>query len=185
MIVTKLGRRYAKSILDLAAERGELESVRADMEHIQGTINRSRDFRRFLQSPVINPGKKIKVLNEVFAGQLSELTFQFINIITKKGREGDLDAITEGFMQQYRAKMGIAEATVTTAFELGDAQREQIRAKLKEATGKEIQIVEKVDPSIIGGMKLRVADKEYNGSISYQLQQMSRQFDDNLYVPEF
>lgn len=185
MVVTRLGKRYAKSLLELADELGKVEEVKADMETILNAISGSREFEVLINSPIINPEKKISIFKELFDGKLSELTCNFIEIITRKGRENKLGVIAEGYMSQYRAKHGIERATVTTAIELSNDEREAVRAKIAEATGKKIEIEERVDPSIIGGMTLRLADKEFNGSIAHQLNQLKRQFKDNLYVPEY
>lgn len=185
MIVTKLGKRYAKSLLDLATELGKVEEVKADILKIQSAIEGSRELRTFLKSPVIKADKKIAVLKEVFGNDISEMMSNFIEIITRKGREGDLEVIADGYMQLYRKSQGVEQALVTTATALSNDQRAAIEAKLQAATGQKIEIKEKVDPSIIGGMRLRVGDREYNGSIAYQLQQLKRQFEDNPYVPEF
>tara|TARA_R110002072_G_scaffold239187_5_gene396979 strand:- start:3397 stop:3954 length:558 start_codon:yes stop_codon:yes gene_type:complete len=185
MIVTRLGKRYAKSLLELAQELGKVEEVKADMATIQNAIEGSREFSILINSPVINPNKKIAIFKELFDNKLSELTCNFLEIITKKGREKKLGAIAQGFLDLYRIKNGISVAIVTTAVALSDSEREAIRSKIAEATGRQIEIEEKVDASIIGGMTLRLDDKEFNGSMAYKLNNLKRQFSDNLYVPEF
>lgn len=185
MIVTRLGKRYAKSLLELADELGKIEEVKADMETILSAIEGSREFQILIHSPVINPSKKIDIFHELFQGKLSELTCNFIDIITRKGREKKLGVIAQGFLNLYRVKKGISVAIVTTATKMSDSQREAVRAKVADATGNKIEIEENIDPSIIGGMTLRLDDKEFNGSIAYQLNSLKRQFQDNLYVPDY
>lgn len=185
MIVTRLGKRYAKSLLELAQELGKVEEVKADMATIQTAIKESRDFEILISSPVINPNKKIAIFKELFDNKLNEITCNFLEIITKKGREKKLGSIAQGYLDLYRIKNGISVAIVTTAIALSNEEREAIRTKIAEATGKTIEIEERVDASIIGGMTLRLDDKEFNGSMAYKLSNLKRQFSDNLYVPEF
>lgn len=185
MIVTRLGKRYAKSLLELAQELGKVEEVKADMATIQEAIEGSREFAILISSPVINPSKKIAIFKELFDNKLSELTCNFLEIITNKGREKKLAAIAQAYLDLYRLKNGIAVAIVTTAIALSDKERETIRTKIASATGKKIEIEERVDASIIGGMTLRLDDKEFNGSMAYKLSALKRQFSDNLYVPDF
>jgi F-type H+-transporting ATPase subunit delta len=185
MLVTRLGKRYAKSLLELATEMGKTEELKADMETLLEAIEGSREFEVLLSSPVIGADKKENIFKALFEGKLNDLTLKFMTILAHKGREDKLGTIAQGYINLYRASKGIEMATVTTAVELSSDEKEAIRAKIAEATGKSIVIEEKVDPSIIGGLALRIGDKEYNGSIAYQLKALKRQFEDNLYVPEF
>lgn len=185
MIVTTLNRRYAKSLLDLSIERNSLEEVKEDMAYVLNVIESSRDLRVLLKSPVVNADKKRSILKEILGQSVSELTYAFINIILSKGREAELEGIASGFRNLYRKQMGIEEAVITSAHELNAAQREDIRAKLKNVTGSAIEIKEVIDPSIIGGIKIRVGDRQYNGSIAYQLDQLKRQFQNNQYIADF
>ena len=185
MLVTRLGKRYAKSLLDLATELGKVEEVKADMETILNTIAESHEFALLIQSPIISPDRKVAIFKELFEGKLSELSCNFLEIITRKGREKKLGSIAQGYLNLYRISKGIEVATIITAIQLSDAEREAIRTKVAEASGKQIEIEEKVDPLLIGGMTLRLGDKQFDGSIASQLKALKRQFKDNLYVPEF
>lgn len=185
MLITRLSRRYAKSLLDFAKEQGKVEEVKQDIDQLLQVIEHSREFRVLLQSPVISPDKKVKVFDAIFSDKLNVITSKFANIIIRKGREGDLESIARAFEMRYRDMKGIEKAVVTSAVQLGDAQREEIRKKLARITGSEIQIEEKIDPSIIGGIKLRVGDLQYNGSIAAQLAQMRRRFEKNHFVADF
>lgn len=185
MIVTTLNRRYAKSLLDLSIERDSLEQVKADMGYVLEVIESSRDLRVLLKSPVVNGDKKKAILEEIFGKGISELTYAFIKIILSKGRESELQGIAQGFQNLYRIHKGIEEAVITTAHTLTEAQREDIRTKLKALTGHSIDIKEQIDPSIIGGVRIRVGDRQYNGSIAYQLEQLKRQFQQNQYIADF
>jgi len=185
MLVTRLGRRYAKSLLELSIEMGKLEEVKKDIDHLVAVIEESRDFRLFVQSPVVNADIKIKTFEKLFKESFQELTFNFIQIITRKGREGHLASIAQGFQEQYNKHKGIEKAVVTTAQALSDQQKEELKQKLNKAVGKDIIIEEKIDDSIIGGMTLRVGDRQYNGSIAHQLKMLKRQLRDNSYIKDF
>lgn len=185
MLITRLSRRYAKSLLDFAQEQGKVEEVKKDIDQILAVIKESRDFNLMLKSPVISPDRKEKIFDAAFAGSMNEITLQFCKIIIRKGREAELDAIAEAFKQRYRDMNGIEEALITSAVPLSETQREEIRQKLARLTGSEIQIKEKVDPSMIGGLKVRVSDREYNGSIAAQLTLLRRRFEKNTFIAEF
>lgn len=185
MIVTTLNRRYAKSLLEFAQEQDRVEEVKKDMDYIIEVIEASREMRILLKSPIITGDKKLAIFKEVLGATISEISMTFIKIILTKGREAELEGIAYGFRNIYRQYKGIEEATVTSAHPLTDGQREEIRTKLVGVTGSTIEIQEQVDPSIIGGIKIRVGDKQYNGSIAYQLEQLKRKFQSNQYIADF
>ncbi len=185
MLITKVDKRYAKSLLDYAREVNQVEEVKGDVDRMLAVIDDSREFRNLLKSPIISTDKKEKVIDAVFEGSLGEIISNYVKIIARKGREGQLEGILRGFIESYRAMKGIEEATVTVAKPLTEAQREEIRKKLASVTNNEIVISEKVDPSMIGGLKIRVADKEYNGSIAAQLEQLKRSFQKNIFVADY
>ncbi len=185
MSVTRLGKRYAKSFLDLATELNKLEEAKGDMENILAVTKGSREFRTFLKSPVVDSGKKVGVINAVFEGRLSELTQRFIKLMAKQGREGDLPVIAQSFLDLYQAQKGIEKAIVTTAQPLTEAQLKELAAKLAVSLGKEIHMEQQVDDKMIGGIRLRVGGKEYNGSIAGKLNALRKRFKDNPYIAEF
>lgn len=185
MLVTKLARVYAKALIDLANEQGELEEVRADMEKVAQLIKSSREFEVMLSSPVIKAHKKAAVLREVFSNQVSETSMHFLELVAKHGREGSLAAIAQGFKNMYLAQKGYASAVVTTAYALSDAELADLNQKIASATGKQIEIENKVNPDIIGGIILRVGDRQYNSSIASELERLRRDFKHNQYVADF
>jgi F-type H+-transporting ATPase subunit delta len=185
MLVTRLGKRYAKSLLDLATELNKLEETKQDMENILAATQSSRELRTFLKSPVVEGKKKASVINAIFEGKLADLTQRFIALMAKQGREGDLPAIAQGFLELYQAQKGIETAVITSAQPLSDAQAKALSTRLASSLGKEIIVEQHVDANMIGGMKLRVAGKEYNGSIAAKLRTLQKSFKDNPYIADF
>lgn len=185
MLVTKLARVYAKALIDLANERGSLEEARADMETVGQLIKDSREFEVMLSSPVIKTNKKVAVLKEVFSNKISELGLEFLQLVTNHGREASLAAIAQAYKNMYLTQKGIASAVVTTAYKLGETELAELNKKIAAETGKQIQIENKVNPDIIGGIILRVGDRQYNSSIASELERLRRDFKHNHYVADF
>lgn len=182
---TKVATRYAKSLISLAKERNELEAAFQDMEIIYKACKDSYDLRIFLKSPVINVDKKKKVLNSVFAGKIGALTTGFLNIIAGKGRENLLAEIASEFIHQYKVSKNITEALVISAYPLDESIREKIMSLIKETTTGEVEIKEIVDSEIIGGLVVRIGDKQVDASIRKKLNALKKEFSKNLYIPEF
>lgn len=181
---TKVASRYAKSLLDLSLEKGQLEQVYADMKTIQETCSENRDLALMLRSPIIKPDKKEDILNSVFS-KANPITREFIKIIVRKKRENALPAIAESFVDQYRRHKKILTAVITTAFGLDDDLRKKVLEVVKKSANSEVELVEKVDKSIIGGFIIRVGDKQDDTSIRTKILKLGRVFNENPFIKEY
>lgn len=180
----RVAYRYAKSLIDLSVEKGILEEVHQDMQLFDRVVSGNRDFYLMLRNPIINHGKKLSVLTALFSGKVNNLTEEFFKIITRKGRESYLPGIAREFHVQYNAKMGIAKAMVTTTFPLTDDLRQQFTKIVKDISGKEVELTESVDESLLGGFLLRIGDRQIDETISSKLKKLKKEFSNNSYVKE-
>lgn len=185
MADTKLARRYAKSLLDLALERNMVEKVYGDMQLVADTCTASRELSLLLKNPIVNTDKKDNIIRALFGNKIDALTMAFFNIITRKGRESYLEDIAKSFVDLYKTNKGIRIAHVTTAVPLDAATRERIMNIVKQAKGNQVELVEKIDKDLIGGFVLRVGDEQIDTSISKELRNLRNEFDDNLYLKEY
>ena len=178
----RVASRYAKSMLDLALEKGILEQVQQDMALFTKTVRENRDFELFLTNPIINHGKKLAILKSLFTGKVSDLTLKFFLLITQKNREAVLASVATEFEKQYNTYKGIAIAHVTTALPLTPELRGQLQQKVAQQTGKTIQLREHVDPALIGGLVLRIDDTQLDDSIRTNLRNLKSKFKENPYI---
>src|SRR4051812_9219868 len=102
MLNPRVASRYAKSLLDLAIEKGQLEQVYSDMLFLQQLNKSSRDFLNLLRSPVVKPEAKIRAVNAVTAGKISDMTRSFTTLLITKAREAVLPEVITSFIQQYK-----------------------------------------------------------------------------------
>lgn len=185
MNVSPVAYRYARSLMDLAQEKGQLQGVNEDMRLVAEACATSIDLRMLLRSPVIKADKKDKVLDRIFAGKIGEMTNRFMGILVRKGREALLPEVARAFTELYQQSQGILTAEVTSAVPLSDSARQQARDLVaKSHPGKSIQLSEKVDPALIGGLIIRVGDEQFDGSVSRRLHDLRRKFSENPYIPE-
>ena len=179
----RLASRYAKSILDLAIEKGELEKVYEDMQFLDKVIKGTPEFSRMLDSPVIPSDKKDKVIGAITAGNISKMTDSFLRLLVNKSREINLQEIISSFITQYKQKKNIHIVTLTTASPLSDAIKNQIIDRVKDTSDmKNIELKTIIDPAIIGGFVLQTGDKLVDASISYDLKEIARQFENNDFI---
>ncbi len=185
MDVTIIAQRYAKALFDLAIEMERLEVVKKDIDLIQEVIKENPEFRRLLHSPIIPPGKKNKVIAGVFKSKLNELTFRFLQLVTRKERAVHLDSICLAFIKQYKTYHNIISIKLTTAAKLDEESRTALIAMLTDQTHKTIELTEEIDSKLVGGFVLTMEDKKYDASIRNQLEKLSKTFDKNLYIKGF
>lgn len=175
--------RYAKSLIDLAVETKQLEEVRKDMLLIKSVCNTNHDFVLLLESPVVKTDKKMAIFKTIFEGKISNTTQAFLNIIAAKRREGYIDDIAKAFDDQYKLHKNITTVTVETAVALDAKLKQEILTLVKKSVTGEIDLVEKVVPSLIGGFILTINDKQVDQSVKRKLNDLRKNFSDNDYVP--
>lgn len=179
----RLASRYAKSLIDLAIERGQLEAVYADMVWLQSACKSSRDFVNLLRSPIIKGETKQKIVQAVIGGRLGELSSAFIRLLISKARESNLPEITTAAIDLYKVHHKIQTVQLTTATPASESLRSAIVEQLKKSAGFEkIELDEKVDPALIGGFVLQVGDQLVDASIAYDLRAIAKQFENNDFI---
>lgn len=182
MIEIRLGDRYAKSIIDLAREKGEIESVRNDFAYIRDLCKQSPEFLNMLKSPLINTFKKEVIIQKVLGGKLSPITANLVDIIVRKKREGYLPDIAERFLAQYDVEKNVTRGVLISAAPLSEDQKARIRATVEADMKTTFILEEKIDPTLLGGFVLRIGDRLFDGSVAYKLRQLKQEFEKNPYI---
>jgi F-type H+-transporting ATPase subunit delta len=179
----RLATRYAKSLIDLAVERDQLEKIFADMQWLQQVIKSSRDFSNLLKSPIIKPNKKQQVIEAILKGNVSDVTALFVRLLIAKGRESNLPEIIRAFVDQYKEYKNIYTVNLATATPLSDDLKNAIIDQIRKTS--EMQNIElelTVNEDLIGGFVLQAGDKLIDASVAYDLKQIARQFENNDFV---
>jgi len=177
--------RYAKSLLDLAIEKGQLEAIYKDMLLVKSVCETNKDFVSFLESPVVKSDKKKAILAEVFKGKVSDMTMSFINIIAEKRREGYVDDIAIAFDEQYKKHKNILTAVITSANGIDATTRSKVIELVKATATGEVELIEKTNKDLIGGFVIKIGDKQYDSSVSRKLNDLRKNFSENPFVKEF
>ncbi len=179
----RLAYRYAKSLIDLSVEQGQLENVYADMQYLQAVCKSSKDFVNLLRSPIVKGDKKQAVLDAISKGKVGVITESFNKLLVRKGREEFLPEIITAFVEQYQAIKGIHTVKLTTAQPLSEDVKNAIVAKLQSSTGmKNVELETAVKDELIGGFVLEYNNNLVDASIQRDLQDIQKQFLSNDYV---
>ena len=177
--------RYAKSLISISKEQNSLERTFNDMLLVSSVCSSNKDFINLLKTPIVKTDLKIKILNELLAKSISDLTLSFITLITKKKREILLPEIADCVISLYKKNKNIKEVYVTTATPLDQDLREEVMTYIKKQTDSKIELKENVDESLIGGAIIRMDDKQLDASISSSLKSLKQQFSENLYIQNY
>lgn len=167
--------RYAKALFQAADEESILEKVKSDTEGILLSIKESAEFNSFLKSPVIKESEKQRIFSEIFKGKVENITLTFFQLLTRNKRELYLASVCRQFLQLYKQKQGIKEATIITAKALSQEHRTEIDDYIKKKLKVNVDLIEHIDPKILGGFKLRIGDQQIDASVSTKLQTIRKE----------
>ena len=169
MAATRIARRYAVALMDVAEEVGAVERVAADLEGIGGTLRNARDLRLLLASPVVTAEKKKAVLDALFGARIARPTSLFLALLVQKRREQHLAEIASQFSALRDEKQGVVTADVTAAVDLSPGQQQELGRRLERATSKRVRLRLRRDPAIGGGILVQIGDTVFDASVRHQL----------------
>jgi F-type H+-transporting ATPase subunit delta len=173
-----LASRYAAALADVALEQKSGDRVKKDLAAFVDTFFFSADLRNFIESPAVGPEMKHKVIEELAARMdLTPAIRNFVCIVVNHRRTEMLREIQKAFETELNARLGIAEAEVTSARELSAVERERMTQALERRTGKKIEARFRHDESLVGGAVVRVGSTVYDGSVREQLTRLRGQLE--------
>ena len=168
--------RYAVSLLETAVEKKNLDVVTTDVQLLVDTLKQNRKLELMLESPVIRPELKLKILEEVFGKRISKESMDFIEFVISKQRENLLQSIGNRFLELRDEYLGIANVVVTAASEFTNEQKNVLQSRLEKILNKKVRLNFKIDLDLVGGFIAKVGDTLYDASIKHQLELLKKQF---------
>ncbi|MFT4074678.1 MAG: ATP synthase F1 subunit delta [Asticcacaulis sp.] len=172
---TEAGERYAKAAFDLAEDTKVLDKVHGDVAALKALLLSSPELRTFVASQVYKSSVKLDGLLAVAqdkkgAGlKLNALTTKTLGVLAANGRLDHLFPFITAFNKLYDAKKGIVSAEVTSAIALSEGQLENLKTTLAKTLGQSAEINTRVDPALLGGLKVRVGSRLFDASLKTKL----------------
>ena len=171
----QVARRYAKAWLSAAKDKNALDSVAGDTNALLAMIKASPDFAAFLASPLISKADQVKTVGVIAQqARFSPLTVSLLGLLASTRRLAALPHILDATKAMIDAEAGTTKAQVTSATPLDDKKVTDIRNALSKKLGQDVAIDTKVDPSIIGGLVIRVGSTMIDDSVKTKLDRMAR-----------
>ena len=164
-----VARRYAQALFELAREKSVLDEVKTELAQVVTLIKENGELKAIIQHKLLPPEQKQELFRKVFSGKISDLLLNFLLLTTQKRREGALEAIYEQFVQYANEAQNLLEAEVEAAVELSSEELENIRQALEMKTGKQIEIHQRIQPNLKGGVRVRMGDTVFDGSVTMRL----------------
>lgn len=171
-----ISKTYGEALYELAVEEQKLDMLFEEAKAVRDILRENADFGKLMSHPKIPKEDKVKVAEKVFKGRVSSEMEGFLVIVIEKDRYAELDGILTYFIDKVKEVKHIGVAFVTTAVALDEATQTKIKKRLLETTGYQtMEMHYSVDPSLIGGMVIRIGDRIIDSSITTKLNELKKQ----------
>ena len=170
-----VSKTYGEALFELAHEENKASEMLEEIQSVREILKSNPEFVKLMLHPGIAKQDKLKTVEEVFKGRTSEEITGFIRVVVDKERFGDIDAIFQYFIDKEKESAGIGVAYVVTPKTLDLEGQSKVKNKLLETTDyKTIEMNYAVDPSLIGGMVIRIGDRVVDSSIKSRLNDLTK-----------
>ena len=167
---------YGDALMEAALEGQKVDALYDEAKALARVWEENRPLAALLDNPKVVKEEKLKLLENIFQGRLSPDMLGFLTTVVEKGRHKEILSILEYFIGQVKEHKKIGTASVASAVSLSDAQKAQVRERLLATTNYlEFEIHYTVDPSLIGGMVIRIGDRVVDSSIKTQLYELQKE----------
>lgn len=171
-----VSKTYGEALFELAVDAGKLDNVAEEVSLLKQAFDENEELKKIMNHPKVTKEEKVALVENIFKDRLSNEVVGFLVLIVGKGRYSEIDAILRIFEERVREYKNIGVAYVTSAVEMNQEQKAQIQKKLLNTT-KYVQFEMNylVDPSLIGGLVIRIGDRIVDSSIRTKLDSMARE----------
>lgn len=171
-----VSKTYGDALFELALENNQLDSMLEEVKAVSAAIAENEDLTKLMNHPKIVKEEKIKVIEDIFTGQVSRELVGLMRMIVEKDHYNELNSVFEYFTDCVKEYKNIGTAYVTSAVELTDSQKDAVMNRLLETTKYvEFEMHFDVDATLIGGMKIRIGDRVVDSSIKNKLNDLTRE----------
>lgn len=167
--MTEVGNIYGESLYGLAKDEGLSDVIAQQLEALQQSIRQEPDYIRLLSSPNLTKAERCQIVDDCFRGHVHAYVLNFLKILTEKGYMRYFCDCCDAFFAHYHEDNGILPVTAVTAVALTAAQTEKLKQKLNQITGKQISLRNRIDPAVLGGVRLDYDGQRLDDTVSHRL----------------
>ena len=167
-----LAKVYADAMIQLAESQGETDVLAEELDNFAARVNDNAELESFLASPAIDRDTRQAAIEKLFRGKYSELFVNALQVLNSKGRSGLVRAVAEAYSLAREERLGRMRVLVRSATPLTEELRISLKGAARSYTGKEAELLEEVDASLIGGLIVQIGDEQFDGSVRTRLSRM-------------
>ncbi len=167
--MTEVGSVYGESLYELAKAENLSKSIGEQLAVLQESFRQEPDFIRLLSSPNLTKSERCQILDDSFRGKVHPYLLNFLKILTEKGYMRFFSDCCDAFTQHFDQDNGILRVTAVTAVALSAAQADKLTEKLSRITGKEIALRNRIDPAVLGGVRLDYDGQRLDDTVSHRM----------------
>ena len=171
-------RVYSLSMLELAESEHVADSLLEELLGLQSLLDGSPELRRLFESPLIDADDRKELVERTFRGRASDLLVDSLQVLNQHGRIGLVGTVVETYRTSHQARHGRVDVHVTSAVALTDGQREALIASLRTIDDRTPDLIEHVEPGLLGGMVVRIGDRKIDTSVAKDLRMVRDQLKD-------
>lgn len=167
--MTGVGNVYGEALYLLAKEEDRSKTILEELKALDESFSQEPDFLRLLSSPNLPKAERCQILDDSFRGKIDPYLLNFMKILTEKGYIRHFSDCRKGYTLHYNQDNGILSVTAVTAVALSAEQADKLTGKLENITGKTIELVNRVDPGIYGGVRLDYDGQRLDDTVAHRL----------------
>jgi len=173
-MVELVAKRYGTALYELAVENNQVEKLEEEVKTVKSIFISEKELLEVLDHPQVNIKDKQKLIEDIFSEKVSKEILGLIDLTIRKNRQNELINIFEYFLEKTNEDKGILIAHITSVEKLNEEEINKLTTRLEELTKKKIEIKQIIDPSIIGGLVIRIKDRIVDYSIKGRLDALSK-----------
>ena len=170
--MTRTDKEYAEALFMLAAEENKTQEFLKCLDTVKKLFSENPDYIEFLSSPAIPLNERLQAIDEAFSADMPEYIVSFLKLLCENGRARTVIGCIDEYGKLVMALTNKALANIYSAVALSDEQKKAVCAKLEKLTGKSVDPFYIVDESLIGGMKIEIEGKTYDGTVRHHLREV-------------
>ena len=167
--MTQVGNIYGEALYTLAQEENISTRILEELSVLNESFRAEPDFIRLMCTPNLSVQERCKILDDSFRGNVHQYVLNFLKILTEKGYMRHFSDCCKAYEESYNRDNGILPVTAITAVSLSAAQAEKLTDKLSRITGKQVKLCNRVDPEVLGGVRLDYDGKQLDDTVSHRL----------------
>lgn len=170
-----ISERYAQSLLELAIEEHQLNDYLADMKLVDSILNSDPQFVQFFSHVLIEDDVKYKLIDDAFEGNVSQYVLNFLKLLIQKRRIRYIKEIVKSFIALSNQYLGIEEGIIYSPYTLDEKEVKAIEQAISQKENKTITLKVVIDPTLVGGVKVQINNRVYDGSIKNKVEMLKKE----------